>query len=35
MTQHAFPALSVLNKNAAEKWMMRLAAQGKLQALLG
>ncbi len=35
MTQHAFPTLSVLNKNVAEKWMMRMASQGKLGALLG
>jgi len=30
MTQHTFPTFSVLNKNAAEKWMMKLASEGKL-----
>lgn len=34
MTQHAFPSISVLNKNVAEKWMMKMASQGKLNALL-
>jgi pyruvate/2-oxoglutarate dehydrogenase complex dihydrolipoamide dehydrogenase (E3) component len=35
MTQHTFPTFSVLNKNAAEKWMMKLASEGKLGEILG
>ncbi len=30
MTQHAFPSLSVLNKNVAEKWMMKQISKGNL-----
>ncbi|MFO7887935.1 MAG: NAD(P)/FAD-dependent oxidoreductase [Eubacteriales bacterium] len=35
MTQHAFPTFSVLNKNAAEKWMMKMVTEGKLENILG
>jgi len=35
MTQHVFPTFSVLNKNAAEKWMIKLATEGKLKERLG
>ena len=35
MTQHAFPSLSLLKKNVAEKWMMTQLAKGNLGSLLG
>lgn len=35
MTQHAFPSLSLLNRNVAEKWMMTQVAKGNLGSLLG
>lgn len=35
MTQHAFPSLSLLNRNVAEKWMITQVAKGNLGSLLG
>jgi len=35
MTQHAFPSLSLLNRNVAEKWMMTQVTKGNLASLLG
>ncbi|PKM88824.1 MAG: pyridine nucleotide-disulfide oxidoreductase [Firmicutes bacterium HGW-Firmicutes-10] len=35
MTQHAFPSLSLLNRNVAEKWMMIQVTKGNLGSLMG